>query len=173
MSLFFRRIVRAARLDAALYEEVEADKSSLPQAMGVVLLSGAAAGVGTIGQFGGYGHVLATALGQVAGWFIWAALTYLIGTRILPEPQTKADLGEMLRTIGFASAPGMIRVAGIVPGLMEISFLIAFAWMLVTMVIAVRQSLDYKSTGRAVGVCAIGWFVQIFILFLSVRVAAL
>ena len=173
MSQFFSRIVRAARLDTTLYEEVEADKSSMPQAMGVVLLSGLAAGVGTIGQIGGYGHVLPTALAHLAGWFIWAALTYLIGTRLLPEPQTKADLGELLRTIGFASAPGMIRVLGILPGLTEISFIIAFSWMLVTMVIAVRQALDYKSTGRAVGVCAIGWFVQIFIFFLSVRVAAL
>jgi hypothetical protein len=40
-------------------------------------------------------------------------------------------------------------------------------WMLVAMVIAVRQALDYKSTLRAVGVCLIGWIVQIaiFVLF--------
>ena len=85
--------------------------------------------------------------------------------QFVPEPQTRADHGELLRTIGFASAPGLIRILGIIPGIRELVFLIAGIWMLVAMVIAVRQALDYTSTLRAVGVCLIGWLIQGLILW--------
>jgi hypothetical protein len=160
------RMIRAAKLDVDLYEEVEADQGALHQAMLVVVLSSVAAGIGSFGQ-GGLGGVLIGTIAAIAGWYIWAYLTYFIGTRLLPEPQTKADHGELLRTIGFSSAPGLIRVLGIIPWLTEIVFYIASIWMLVAMVIAVRQALDYESTWRAVGVCVIGWIVQAaFLMFL-------
>ena len=172
MQLLMSRMVRAAKLDVTLYEEVEADKGSLGQALLVVILSSLAAGIGTIGHFGGYGHVIGGMLWSIVAWFIWAFLVYWIGTRILPEPETHADFGELLRTIGFSSSPGLIRVLGIMPSMMGIVFSIASVWMLIAMVIAVRQALDYKSTWRAVGVCAIGWIVQALVLILTVRVAA-
>ncbi len=166
MASFTDRMIRAAKLDVNLYEEVEADKGAMGQAMGVVILSSVAAGVGTIGTTGIKGLFLGTIVALV-GWFIWAFLTYFIGTRLLPEPQTKADHGELLRTIGFSSSPGVLRVLGIIPMLGGILNFIIGIWMLVAMVIAVRQALDYKSTWRAVGVCFIGWIVQfaIFALF--------
>jgi hypothetical protein len=155
-------MIRAAKLDVNLYEEVEADKGAMGQAMGVVILSSVAAGIGTIGTIGIKGLVLGS-IAALLGWFIWAFLTYFIGTRLLPEPQTKADYGELLRTIGFSSSPGVLRVLGIIPLLGGILNLITGIWMLVAMVIAVRQALDYKSTWRAAGVCLIGWIVQIAI----------
>ncbi|UCE33080.1 MAG: hypothetical protein JSV40_07490 [Deltaproteobacteria bacterium] len=162
MASFTDRMIRAAKLDVNLYEEVEADKGAIGQAMGVVILSSVAAGIGTIGTTGIKGLVLGTIV-ALAGWFIWAFMTYYIGTRLLPEPQTKADFGELLRTIGFSSSPGVLRVLGIIPMLGNILNFIIGIWMLVAMVIAVRQALDYKSTLRAVGVCLIGWIVQIAI----------
>ena len=93
-------------------------------------------------------------------------MTYFIGAKILPEPQTKADHGELLRTIGFSSSPGLIRVLAIIPGISGIIFAIASIWMLTAMVIAVRQALDYQSTLRAVGVCIIGWVIQAIILMI-------
>jgi hypothetical protein len=156
------RMIRAAKLDVSLYEEVEADKGAMGQAMGVVILSSVAAGIGSIGMTGIKGLVIGSIVALV-GWFVWAFLTYYIGTRLLPEPQTKADYGELLRTIGFSSSPGVIRVVGIIPMLGNIINFICGIWMLVAMVIAVRQALDYKSTWRAVGVCLIGWIVQIII----------
>ena len=162
MASFTDRMIRAAKLDVNLYEEVEADKGAMGQAMGVVILSSVAAGIGTIGTIGIKGLVLGS-IAALLGWFIWAFLTYFIGTRLLPEPQTKADYGELLRTIGFSSSPGVLRVLGIIPLLGGILNLITGIWMLVAMVIAVRQALDYKSTWRAAGVCLIGWIVQIAI----------
>ncbi len=162
-SNFINRIFRAAKLDAHLYEEVEADQTSMRQAMLVVVLSGVAAGVGSISQGGSLGIVMGTVTALI-GWYIWAFLTYLIGTKFLPEPQTKSDIGELLRTIGFASSPGLIRVFGVFPGVEKLVFSAASIWMLVAMVIAVKQALDYKGTWRAVAVCMIGWIVQIAIL---------
>lgn len=163
MNTFTERMIRAAKLDVHLYEEVEADTTAMPQAMAVVVLSSIAAGVGSIGTMGLGGIVLAT-IGALGGWYIWAYLTYFIGTKFLPEPQTEADLGQLLRTTGFSSSPGLIRIAGIIPGLGSVAFVAASIWMLAAMVIAIRQALDYTNTWRAVGVCAIGWIIQTLIL---------
>ena len=139
------------------------------QAMGVVVLSSIAGGIGTPAGVGLSGILIGTIAALVA-WYVWAFLTYLIGTKLLPETQTKADVGELLRTIGFSSSPGVIRVLGIIPFLRGLVFLVAGVWMLVAMIIAVRQALDYQSTLRAVGVCIIGWIVQmlVFVLIFSI-----
>ncbi len=159
MTPFVDRMIRAAKLDVQVYEEVEADKTAMGQAMAVVVLSSLAGGIGFMQESGLMGLVLGTGA-SLLGWYIWAFLTYIIGTKLLPEPQTQADHGELLRTIGFSSAPGMIRVLALLPGLDAIVNLVASVWMLVAMVIAVRQALDYHSTYRAIGVCLIGWIVQ-------------
>lgn len=164
MSNFKDRIIRAAKLDARLYEEVEADREAMGQAMAVVVLSSVAAGIGF--PKAGLGGILVGIIMALVGWYVWAYLCYLIGTKLLPEPQTRADLGELLRTIGFSSAPGLIRVLGIFPGLRSIVFAAAALWMLVAMVIAVRQALDYTGTLRAVAVCLIGWIIQALFIFL-------
>lgn len=165
MASFTQRMIGAAKLDPAIYEEVEADKSATAQAAGVVVLASIAAGIGAIYYAGGSGFIL-TAIGALIGWAIWAGLIYLIGAKLLPEPQTKADMGQLLRTIGFSSSPGLIRVLGIIPGIGFIFMWIGNVWMLVAMVIATRQALDYRSTWRALGVCAIGWIIQIIVMFL-------
>ncbi|MEW6116453.1 MAG: YIP1 family protein [Nitrospirota bacterium] len=165
MATFKDRMVSAAKLNVNLYEEVEADTSAMNQALLVVVLSSFAAGIGAFERGGITGIILGTGT-ALAGWFIWAYLTYIIGTKLLPEPQTSATLGELLRTIGFSSSPGLIRIAGIIPGLTGIVFFIASVWMFVAMVIGVRQALDYTSTLRAVGVCLIGWIVQILLIAL-------
>ena len=162
MSQFVDRMIRAAKLDVHLYEEVEADTSAMNQAMSVVVLSSLAGGIGFIQVAGLTGLAIGT-VGALLGWFVWAFLTYIIGTKLLPEPQTHADHGELLRTLGFASAPGMIRVLAILPGFGALVNFLAGAWMLIAMVIAVRQALDYQSTYRAIGVCLIGWIVQAII----------
>ncbi len=165
MEDLFSRMLRAAKLDVHLYEEVEADEGALPQATLVVVLSSLAAGIGGIFYYGFMALITGT-IAALIGWYVWAFLTYYIGTKLLPEEQTEADYGQLLRTLGFASSPGLIRVLGVIPGLLGIVNFIASVWMLVTMVIAVRQALDYKSTLRAVVVCVIGWIIQLLIIML-------
>jgi hypothetical protein len=165
MNPFIDRIIRAAKLDKNLYEEVEADKTALGQSITVVILSSLSAGFGVI-SVGGIQGVVTGTIAALIGWLIWAYLTYFIGTKLLPTPETKADYGELLRTIGFSSSPGIIRILGIIPGLAGIVFLVAGIWMFVAMIIAVRQALDYRSTFRAIGVCIIGWIVQAVVLMI-------
>ncbi len=165
MTPFVDRMIRAAKLDVNVYEEVEADKGAMGQATGVVVLSSLAGGIGFMQEAGLIGLLIGT-IGSLLGWYIWAFLTYVIGTKLLPEPHTRADYGELLRTIGFSSSPGLIRVFAIIPGLSMIVNLLASIWILVAMVIAVRQALDYQSTYRALGVCLVGWLVQAVILAL-------
>ncbi len=165
MSTFAERMIGAATLNVHTYEEVEADTTATTQAMGVVVFSSIAQGVVGIVQGGGVGFVTG-AMGALIGWFIWAFLVYIIGTKLLPEPQTRSDLGELLRTTGFSASPGLLRVLGVIPLIGGLIILAVSIWMLIAMIIAVRQALDYQSTGRAVGVCLIGWFVFVVIILM-------
>jgi phage shock protein PspC (stress-responsive transcriptional regulator) len=162
MEKFLERLARAARLDPSLYEEVEADVSATSQAAIVVVLSSIAAGIGSTFGFGVSGLVLATVTALV-GWGVWAVIIYVVGSKLLPEPTTKTDLGEILRVLGFASAPGLIRVVGVVDALAGLAMFVAAVWMIAAMVVGVRQALDYSSTGRAVAVCIVGFLVQLLV----------
>ena len=159
------RMLRAAMLDATVYEEVEADTSATWQAVGVVVLSSLCAGIGS-GAEGGIGGIIVWTLVALIGWYVWAYLMYVIGTRILSEAQTESNPGELLRTIGFSSAPGVLRVVGVIPGLRTIVFVVVSIWMLVAMVVAVRQALDYTSTVRAIGVCSLGYLIVLLLILL-------
>ncbi len=158
---FGRRLVDAALLKPDLYEEVEADTSAMGQAMLVVALQGVAVGIGTSGL--GLNALILAAVGSLLGWFVWAFLNYVIGAKFFPEKNTVADHGQLLRTMGFSAAPGLLRIFGIlpVPYLWGILAIVANVWMFVAMVIAVRQALDYESTVRAMLVSVVGWLIQV------------
>ena len=171
MASLSERMIGSAKLDVHTYEEVEADTNATGQALMVVVLSSIAVGIGSLmppmagpPPLGGFPGLLTGTVTALTGWFIWAFLVYLIGTKLLPEPNTRSDVPELLRTTGFSASPGLLRVLGLVPLLGGLIMFAVNIWMLVAMVIAVRQALDYESTGRAVGVCVIGWFPQVVII---------
>jgi hypothetical protein len=155
-----RRVLGAARLDPAIYEEVEHDESATGQALAIVLLSGVGAAVGRLGSFQP-AALLAGVLVALLGWGVWAGLCLVIGGRLMPEPQTRTDAGELLRVLGFAAGPGIAQALGIFAPIRTPIFAITQVWMILAMVVAVRQALDYTSTLRALGVCVAGWIVQI------------
>jgi hypothetical protein len=170
MANLIDRMVRASKLDVNLYEEVEADKGAMGQAIAVVVLSSLASGIGALAYLGIEGLIFGT-ISALIGWFVWAFLVYIIGTKLLAEPQTKSDMGELLRTIGFSSSPGVLRIFGFIPLVGVIITFAAGIWMLVAMIIAVRQALDYKSTWRAIGVCLIGFVI--YVIVIAIIMAAL
>ena len=96
-------------------------------------------------------------------WAAWALVTFEIGARLIPEPQTRADVGELLRTIGFAATPGLIRVLAVITPIAIPVFALSAVWMLAAMVVAVRQALDYRHTSRAIAVCVLGWVLAVTI----------
>jgi hypothetical protein len=164
---FVYRVMGSAVLSTATYEEIENNKGATSQALVVVLLASLAAGVG----LGGLepGHALSFAfISSLAlmTWAIWSVVIFELGGRLMPEPQTKADVGELLRTLGFAATPGFFQVFGAVPGLRGPLFALTSVWMLAAMVVAVRQALDYSTIGRAVAVCTIGWLLAVATAFI-------
>ena len=156
MRLLARRMWRAARLESELYEEVEADRNATGESATVVLLSALAAGIGSVAN-GGVDGIIWCTVAAFAGWYVWAVVAAFIGTRWLPESETSSDTGELLRTLGYSTAPGVLRLFAVIEPIAGWVFLICSVWMLIAMVVAVRQALDYRSTLRAVGVCAIGF----------------
>jgi hypothetical protein len=163
-SSYLQRLIGAAALDTGVYEEIEADESATTQAFITVLMSSAAAGLGARG-FGGdptIAFVFVTSVSLVA-WAAWALVTFEVGVRLLPQRTTHSSVGELLRTVGFASTPGLLCLFGLLPGGTTTAFAVSSLWVLAAMVVAVRQSLDYDSTGRAVAVCGIGWILAVCI----------
>tara|TARA_E500000331_G_scaffold356557_1_gene415250 strand:- start:3491 stop:4009 length:519 start_codon:yes stop_codon:yes gene_type:complete len=164
MNIFINRIFRAIKIDIDLYEEVEKDKRATIQAAMVVVLSSLAAGIGAL-QLGVSNFLLAPLM-SLLSWYVWAYVIYFVGVKLFPESNTKSNHGELLRTIGFSSAPGMIRVFGVTPDLMTVTFIGSAFWMLACMVVAVKSALDYNSMWRALGVVIVAWLFQAFVLFI-------
>jgi hypothetical protein len=152
------RILRAAALDRRVYAEVEHDTSAHGQAAATVVLASLAAGFGA-----GARHPAAIALGALAAllsWFLWAWIVYRIGGRLVPEPGTRVTHGQVLRAVGFASAPGIFRIAGIIAEARALVFAVTTIWVLAATVVAVREAMDYRGVWRAIGVTALGWLVH-------------
>ena len=144
------RMIGAAWLQVSTFEDVETDRTATRQAVVVVTLVAIATGIGSIE--GGIGQFFFGVVAGLAGWVFWAWITYLVGAKLLPAPQTQADWGQLARALAFAQSPGVLKIFGIVPAIGPLLFLGISLWQFVGMVIAVRQALDYNSTWRAVAV---------------------
>ena len=136
-------------------------KATLSAAI-VVILSSTAAGIGAT-SLGSSNFILAP-LFSLISWFVWAYIVYFVGVKLFPDPRTKTTQFALLRAIGFSSAPGMIRIFGFNESLMTVTFVGSAFWMLACMIVAVRETLNFRSLWKALGVVIIAWFVQAFIL---------
>ncbi len=154
MGLFIYRLMGAAMFDGGMYEGIEADRSTTLQALTAVVLVSLAAGIGAGDWLGTRAATLvAVTLLALVTWAAWAMLVFQIGTRALPEPQTRANWGQLLRTTGFAAAPGLLLVFGLIPNGRGPVFGVVGVWMLATMIFGVKHALDYHHMTRAVLVC--------------------
>ena len=162
MATFGERIIGAAKLRSATYEDVEHDGKALGQAMIVVILSSIATAIGT-GINATTGDLVRGTLAALASWFVWAGLTFFIGTKLFATQATHATWGELLRTTGFAASPALLRILGVIPFTTGFIFFVTSVWMLMTFVVAVQASLDYRNIWRAVAVCLVGWLVYMAI----------
>ena len=159
-SIFFNRVFRSIKIDPDVYDEVQKDKTATLSAAIVVVISSLAAGIAAK-QLGASSFIFAPIL-SLLSWFVWAYIVYFVGVKLFPDPKTKTTHAALLRAIGFSSAPGIIRVFGFTPELMTVTFIGSALWMLACMVVAVRQTLNFKSLWKALGVVIMSWFVQAF-----------
>jgi hypothetical protein len=163
---FAARVRGVLLLDVKTFEEIEGDGTANLQAFVVVVGASMAAGLGAGFRLGVIGLMRET-LGALIGWVMWAAVTWVIGSKLLPEPQTRTDMGELLRVIGYAYAPNLFGVFAFIPALgVVISTVVAF-WLLAATILAVRQALDYVSTWRAAAVVLIGWLIFVVVQWAS------
>jgi hypothetical protein len=160
------RVTRAAMLDVNLYEEVEADTSLNQEALIVVVLVSIASGIGAFlggvlsGDIGpALLALIVTAVLGVVNYYIWAYVTYFVGTNLF---QGTADAGEMLRTLGYASGPRVLGILSFIPCAGALAALAGAIWALVAGVIAVRQALDFDTT-KAILTVIIGWVIILVI----------
>ena len=160
MASMTERMLGAARLDVATYEEVEHDASATGQAAVVVAIVAVASAIGAIGGDGA--GPIGALIGAVIGWLVWAGITYLIGDKLLGGT---ASWGELLRTLGFAQSPGVLFVLGIVPLLGGVVRAVVGVWILIAGVIAIRQALDF-STGKAILTVILGWLAMMLLAML-------
>ena len=171
----FPRMLRAAKLEPALYEEVEADQGGTGQALLVVVLVSLCTGIGHgIGALikGGPGGVTGLFIGLASGiigalvvWFIFSLLCYWLGTSLFKGPDTKSTLGELQRVLGFAYSPGVLNILSFIPYVGSAVPLVTWVWTIIASVIGVRQACDF-TTGRAVGTVLVAAIIPLIIMIL-------
>jgi hypothetical protein len=160
-------MIRAARLDPSLYEEVEADDTATTQALLVVILSSVSSGIGTAISTALAGHgggtvgvgLIGGLLSAFIGWAAWSFITYFVGTKVFGGT---ASFGELLRTLGFSNSPNVLLILSFIPILGGFISFAVWVWGLIAMIVAVRQALDF-TTGKAVLTCIVGWIVAIIL----------
>jgi len=162
MGSFQQRIVGAMRLQAATFEEVEHDTTTTVQAALVVVLASISSGIAFV-WYGGLSGVASNAVWALVSWALFASLLWIIGTKIMPGRNTEADIGQLLRTMGFAQAPGLLAFLGVIPVLGWFIWLAVLVWTIAATVVAVRQALDYEDTTRAVVAVVMAFVVALIV----------
>jgi hypothetical protein len=165
MASLGERMVGAMQANVSTFEEIEKDPAALGQAVTVIAIAALASLIGNIFRSGLTGGLVAL-IATLVGYAIWTAIVVIVGTKVMPEPATKADFAEGFRVIGFTASPGVFNVLAIIPFLGYLISFVIWLWSLVLMVVAVRTVLDYSSTGRAIIVCLIGFAVYMILYFM-------
>ena len=162
MTTFLKRVMGVLVLDPAAFEEIEAHRNAAMQSVIVVLLVCAAGGFAFrgLGLIGLAGFVTG-AIVSLGAFLVWAAVVMTLGTITVPEPQTRSDITELLRVLGFSAAPGVFVALAAMPAAAPVVFAIVISWMVAAAVVGVRQALDFRSLPRAIAVCSVGWLLSI------------
>ena len=154
------RMVGAMKADVRTFEEIERDPSALGQAVTVIVIAAVASSIAAmLSGVGGLGGLIRGLVANLILYAVWTGIVVIVGTKLMPEPSTRADFAEAFRVIGFAASPGVFSVLTFIPILGRLISLAISLWMIVVMVVAVRSVLDYSNTARAIVVCLIGFVV--------------
>jgi hypothetical protein len=162
---FGERLIGAMKLDAAAFEDVERDPGAMGQAVGVIALAAVSTGLGNV-WYGGLSGIVVGVVTSLIGYGVWALIVWLVGTKVMPDPTTHADMPETFRVIAFAAAPGILGAITIIPLLGWLLLFLLWLWQIAAMVVAVKAVLDYTDTFKAVIVVIIGFVVNLVVTML-------
>jgi len=138
----WERVKRVLYLESEVFPEIELDPKATGQAAIVVIVASILSGIGT--GFGANSFVsgfLASLLFTIVSWYLWAAVTLFIGTRIYDG---QANMGEMLRVIGYAQAPRAFNFFAFIPIVGWVIPLLTLFWVLAASFMAIREGLDIE-----------------------------
>ena len=153
-----KRIIGVLTLNVNTYEEIEADKNATIQSFSIVVLSSIVTAIILKPDTGfSLPNFISAIIIGIFLWGLWALVTMFVGTKLLPTQETSSNWGELARTTGYAQAPKLFSIFALIPILTTIVLFIVGVWNLITMIIAIRQALDYTSTWRAVFVVLLGF----------------
>jgi hypothetical protein len=144
------RLRGALLLDPRTYRDVEQDTNANGQAALTVVLAALAAGIGAILGRNLLQNALGAAVSSIVEWVIFAFVAYFVGTSLFSSDRTSVTPGQVLRTVGFAQAPKLILVLGIIPLIGWIAGIVAFFWFILAAITALREAFEFD-TGRAIG----------------------
>lgn len=162
MASFGERVVGAMTLKASTFQEIEHDPTAMGQAVGVIVLAAVSLGLGNL-FWGGLTGLVSGIITSLIAFGVWAVAVWLIGTKVMPDPATKADLPETFRTIAFAASPGVLGIITIIPILGWLILFGIYLWQAAAMVVAVREVLDYTDTMKAVIVVVLGFLAYLVV----------
>jgi hypothetical protein len=169
---FGDRVIGAMKLDENTFEDIERDPTSIGQAVAVVVLGSVSLGIGWI-FYGGFSGIVSGALSSLIGALIGALLIWLVGTKLMPGPNTQADFPQTFRTVGFAAAPNLLGFITIIPLLGWLLWIAIVFWQIAATVVAVKAVLDYTDIGKAILVVVICWLIGMAISFLMMSILGL
>ena len=118
------RLLRLARLDTTVFDEVRMDPAATASSFVVAAAAAFAAGLGGwlwwIQKFdfdGGRVFVQSVILGSLFAiglWVVWLFVVYVLLTQVFRE---RADLQQLIRTMGLAAAPLGLSLLLLIPGI--------------------------------------------------------
>jgi hypothetical protein len=148
------RIMRIVKLDFSVFKEIESDPSATTQAAIIVAVASVLSAVGSaVGAQNPGTSFLSEILTGLIGWVVWAYVSYFVGRVLF---QSKGTFNNMLRVVGYANAPRLLGILGIIPCVGWIGSLAGAVLALIAGVLAVREGLDLDNT-KAIIVTVIGW----------------
>jgi hypothetical protein len=166
MALFFKRLMGVLVLDPIAFEEIEADRHAAMQSIIVVMMVCVAGGFAAkgLGLAGVSGFATGTIV-SLGALLVWVAVVTTLGTITVPEPQTRSDFPELLRVLGFATAPALFIALAAMQSVAPLVLTVVMLWTIAAAVMGVRQALDYRSLTRAIAVCVFGWVLSFGVVF--------
>lgn len=142
------RMIGVMKLDGPTYEEIERDRDATTQALIVVAIVAVAGGIGAF-RDNGVAGLIGGIVGAIIGWIVFSFVAYFVGTKMIPGKYTAATPGELLRVMGFAQAPGVLSIFGLIAILGPILAFVGAIWGIVTAIVGLKAALE-MSTGRAI-----------------------
>jgi hypothetical protein len=165
MRTFISRMIDAAKLDSSLFEELINDPTTQGQSVWVVAIFAMATGFGLFSRAGALA-VNSCLVTTFFAWYFWSFTLYFAGTYLFRDAGKKADRKTVMRVMAFASAPGILRLLGVIPQTSVILFIVTSVWIIAASVMGIKMAFEIPTTGKVLLLCAGAWLLAFLVQFL-------